>query len=67
MNWIEKIRSKPQEQKIRLIWITIIVAAVVLLVLWIILSRFSRSLPKDTTLFDTFGKGVKDLQDNYKK
>ncbi len=67
MNWIEKIRQKPQEQKIRLIWITIIVAAVVLLALWIILSRYSRSLPKDTTLFDTLGKGVKDLQDNYKK
>lgn len=67
MNWIDKIRQKPQEQKVRLIWITVIVAAVVLLILWIILDRYSRSLPKDTTLFDTIGKGIQDLKNSYKK
>lgn len=67
MTWIEKVRQKSQEQKIRLIWITVIAAAVVLIILWIILARFSRNLPKDTTLFDTIGNGLKNLKDNYKK
>lgn len=67
MNWIEKIRQKPQEQKIRLIWFTVIASGIILIVLWIILARFDRSLPKDTTLLDTIGKGIQDIKNNYKK
>ena len=67
MDWINKVRNKPQEEKIRIVWIVVIVAAVVLLGLWIILAHYSRSLPKDTTLFDTLGQGFKDIRDNYKK
>jgi len=67
MSWIERIRTKPQEEKIRIVWTVVIVAAIILLGLWIILAHYSRSLPKDTTLFDTLGRGFKDIRDNYKK
>ena len=67
MSWIEKIRNKPQEEKIRIIWGTVIVAAIVLIFLWAALARFSRSLPKDYSLFQTLGKGIEDVKNNYKK
>ena len=67
MDWINKVRNKPQEEKIRLVWTVVIVAAVVLLGLWIILAHYSRTLSKDTTLFDTLGQGFKDIRDNYRK
>ena len=67
MAWIEKIRSKSQEEKVRIIWVMVIVAAVILVLLWIITARFSRTLPKDTTLFDTLSKGIQDVKNNYRK
>lgn len=67
MSWIEKVRNKPQEEKIHLIWITVVLAAVILLALWIVLAHFSKDLPKDTSLFKTVGKGIKDVRNNYKK
>lgn len=67
MSWIEKIRQKPQKEKIRIIWATILAAVVLLIALWVITGRISKNTPKDTTLFETIGKGVKDIRDNYKK
>lgn len=67
MNWIEKIRQKPQEQKIRLIWTVVIITAVLLIILWIVLARFQKSLPKDTSLFKAIGKGFQDIKNNYGK
>jgi hypothetical protein len=67
MSWIEKVRQKPQEQKIRLIWTVVILAAIALIILWIVLGRYSRSLPRDTSIFQTIGKGFKDVKENYNK
>lgn len=67
MGLIDNIRNKPQEQKIRLIWIILGVVAVVMIVLWIITARFSKAPGRDTTLFDTIGKGIHDVKNNYGK
>ncbi len=39
MGLIEKIRNKPHEHKIRIIWICAGVTAVILIVLWILVGR----------------------------
>ncbi len=67
MSWLNKVRNKSREEKIRLIWIIVIVSAVLLLLLWVLTSKIGRHLPKDTTLFQTIGSGIKNIQDNYKK
>jgi multidrug resistance efflux pump len=67
MSWIEKIRQKPQEQKIRLIWITVIIAAIILIALWIITARFNKHIKTDSTLWQTLGQGINDIKNNYKK
>jgi hypothetical protein len=67
MNWIEKVRQKPQEEKIRLIKTAVIAAAIILAALWVLTSRFSKNTPKDTTLFQTIGQGIKDVRNNFRK
>lgn len=67
MDFLKKIQNKPQEQKLRLIWIVAISIAVLLIIVWVISYRFEKSVPKDTTLFQTLGKGIQDVRDNYKK
>jgi len=67
MNWIEKVRSKPHEQKVRLIWLIVILSTIVLVILWIILARFNKSVPKDTSLFQTLDQGFQDVKNNYNK
>ena len=67
MSWLQRIRQKPHEQKIRLIWLGVAVSIVILTALWIILARFQRQLPKDTTLFDALNQGFKNVKDNYNK
>ena len=67
MNLIEKIRSKPHAEKMRLIWITVTVVAALLLLVWVLTARYYKHAKPDTTLFDTIGQGIKDVQNNYKK
>lgn len=62
MSWLEKIRNKPQAEKIRLIWIACAIAAALLIIIWILTSRLKRDLPKDTSLFQTISKAVKNLK-----
>ena len=61
MTWLEKIQNKPHAEKIRLIWIICGSMALVLLVVWILTSRLSSDLPKDTSLFQTIKQGIKNL------
>jgi len=67
MNFIDNIRRKPQEEKIRIIWITVAIAATIMIMLWFISAKFSKQVGKDTTLFRTIGRGIKDIKDNYGK
>jgi hypothetical protein len=67
MALLEKIRNKPHEQKVRLIWIFSGIAVVLLIVIWIVAAHMQKSVPADTTLFQTLGRGVTDLKDNYNK
>lgn len=67
MSWIDNIRNKPQAEKIRIIWGVVIIALVLLVLLWILTSRIGKNSPADTTLFQTLGRGFKDLRNNYKK
>lgn len=67
MSLLEKIRKKPQDEKVRLIWIIAGICGILLLALWGLTSKVSRKLPKDTTLFQAIERGIKDVKDNYNK
>lgn len=67
MQWLENLRKKSQQEKIRLIWIVAIVAAVILIVLWILTSRIAQSLPKDTSLFQSIKQEFKVVRDSLTK
>ncbi len=62
MEWLEKIRNKSHNEKVRLIWIICAGLVVILVVLWILTSRLKQDLPKDTSLFRTIDRGIKNLQ-----
>lgn len=62
---IEKIRGLPREQKIRFIWTAAILTAILMAVLWIFTSRIGKITNRDTSLFDTVGKGIRDIKNDY--
>lgn len=62
MKWVEKIRNKPKEERIRIIWIFVIVGAALLIALWIATWGYKKSAPQDTTFFDTAAKSYEDLR-----
>lgn len=67
MNWIAKIRNKPDAVKIRIIWGVCIGVFALLVIVWGISYKYRKNIPKDTTLFKTIGEGVKKVKDNYDK
>lgn len=67
MSWVEKIRNKPQGEKMKIIWTIAVVIALVMIVIWVISARMAKKVPKDTTLFQTIGRGFKDLKNNFNK
>ena len=67
MNLIENIRNKPRTEKIKIMWIVAIITAILLIGVWIISARYYKNHPADKTLFETIGKGIKDVKENYKK
>ena len=67
MNWLEKVRSQPHAKKIRLIWICVSIAAIILLAIWAATWQYRKSVPRDTTLFDTIDRGINDYKNNYNK
>jgi hypothetical protein len=67
MNFIEKIRSKSHAEKLRIIWITVAVAAVLMVIVWALTARINKNVAGDTTLFQTIGQGIKDVRNNYHK
>lgn len=67
MSLLTSIQNKPQAEKIKLMWVIASVVAVLLILVWILSYRFHKKIDPDTTLFDSFGQGVKDVKNNYKK
>lgn len=67
MSFIKNLQNKPQAEKMRIIWMTTAAVVVVLISIWIISARYYKNVPEDTTLFQSIGKGVKDVKDNYGK
>lgn len=67
MSWLENIRNKPQHVKLRIIWIVIAATTVLLIILWWLTSKITSDMPKDTTLFQTIGRGIRDVRDNFRK
>jgi cytoskeletal protein RodZ len=67
MSLIDNIRKKTPAQKLKIIWTVVIVIVIVMVGIWIISARYYKNVAKDTTLFQSLGKGIKDVQDNYKK
>jgi hypothetical protein len=66
MNWIEKIRQKPQAEKIRLIWASVVIAVIILIALWIVAYKFSKSYSMGQ-LFNSAGKNIKNEQQYYEQ
>jgi uncharacterized membrane protein YqiK len=67
MSWLQTIQNKPQAVKIKIMWVVGIVAAILLIFVWIISYKFNKSTPPDTTLFNTIGQGVHNVKQNYGK
>ena len=67
MHLLESIRNKTPEQKMRIIWTIVAVAAVILILLWIFTSKIYSDSSADISIFHTIGKGVKDVQSSFKK
>ncbi|MDB4939741.1 MAG: hypothetical protein JWO40_166 [Candidatus Doudnabacteria bacterium] len=62
MAWLENVRKKSREEKIKLIWQITAIAAVVLIILWILVGRYNDSTKKNTDLFKTIGTGIKSFK-----
>jgi hypothetical protein len=62
MSWLEEVRKRPKEEKIKLIWKITAVAAVILVILWILVGRYNNGAKKDTELFKAIGEGIKDFK-----
>ena len=67
MSLIEKIRQQPQNAKIRIMWIVSIVVVVLLVLVWVISTRFQKNVAKNMTLFQTIGQGIHNIKESYKK
>ncbi len=62
MQWLEKLRAKPKDEKIRLLWITTIIAAVLLVGIWILIGNYNNGAPKNLELFKTIRDSVKNFK-----
>lgn len=66
MSWLENIRKKTYHEKMRIIWTVIVITVILLIVVWIVTARVQKSLPKDTTFFQTIVRGFHDVGQQYK-
>lgn len=67
MTFLEKIRKLPQVKKTRLTWAVAGLAAALLVALWAGTSKLRQNLPKDTSLFTTVSRGLKDINASRQK
>ncbi|MEK7652040.1 MAG: hypothetical protein AAB351_02430 [Patescibacteria group bacterium] len=62
MGWLEKLRAKPKEEKIRLLWMTTVIAVVVLIGIWILIGNYKNGANKNLDLFKTIENGIKNFK-----
>jgi hypothetical protein len=62
MSWLEKVRQKSREEKIKLIWQLTAVVAVLLIILWILIGSYSNGSKKNNDLFNTVGNSFKNFK-----
>ncbi len=62
MNLIEKIRQKPQNEKVKLIWIVSGIVVLLMIGVWVFTSNIGKQMPKDTSLFKTIKSSIKNLK-----
>lgn len=68
MSWVEKIRTKSNKEKIKIIWTTVAVVFVVLVAFWIAIGNYNYgNVNKDTTIFHTLGQSIKDFNQQIRK
>jgi Na+/melibiose symporter-like transporter len=67
MSLIQKIQNQPQAVKLRIMWTVSVVVVILLIIVWVISSRFQKNVAKNTTLFQTIGQGIHNIKANYKK
>jgi uncharacterized membrane protein YvbJ len=61
MSWLTKLQNKPQKEKIKILWATLISIVVLLIAAWIIIGNVKPKAEKDTRLFQTINQGIKDF------
>ena len=64
MSWIEKIQNKTRAEKLKIIWTVAIAVALLLIIVWFFFAPVSKYKVKDKTLFQTIGRGFKDVREN---
>lgn len=62
MGWIERLRSKSDEQKRKILWSVVLIALVVLILIWIIIGNYKPSQGSDNSFF----KSIRDAFKNSK-
>ncbi len=62
MSWLERVRQKTREEKIKLIWKLTILTGAILILLWILIGRYDNGAKKNTDLFKTIGDGIKNFK-----
>ncbi len=62
MQWLEKLRAKPKEKKVQLLWLTTVVAAIVLIGAWILIGNYDSGSPKNLELFKTIQNSIKNFK-----
>ena len=67
MKFLQTIRSKPQEEKVRVIWAVLVAVTILLILVWILTARYSKRLSGDMSLLQTIGRGLHDVRTNYNK
>ncbi len=65
MSWLERIRKKSHDEKVKLIWIICGWTAAVLVIVWIVSAHYAKRLPTDPSLFTTLGQSFHDLKQNF--
>jgi predicted permease len=67
MGLFKSLQKKTHKEKIRIIWIVMVLTALLLVAAWIIASRYSKNSPKDTSLFQVIYRGFGDVKNSLRK
>lgn len=63
MSWIEKIRQKPREERMRLMWVILAIVLVILIAVWALVGTYT---PDTNSGSNPFFKSLRDAANNSK-